>query len=81
MSGSSKTQDVVELMTQGLRQAGFSPLQEYSSFDRENDEWRDPEIDLQGELTDLYEKTYSKAVINKVAEALEADHGPWGCGN
>lgn len=81
MSQNDDIQAATEVMTQGLRHAGFSPLQEYSSQDRETDEWRDPEIDIESELTELYEGKYSESVISQVAEDIESDHGPWGSGS
>lgn len=81
MSQNDDIQAATEVMTQGLRHAGFSPLQEYSSQDRETDEWRDAEIDIESELTELYEGKYSESVISQVAEDIESDHGPWGSGS
>jgi hypothetical protein len=78
MSNRKDVQDTAELMALGLKQAGISPLQYFSSFDSEEDEWRDPEVELEAELIELYEDKYSEEVIKEVADLLEADYGAWG---
>lgn len=78
MENRKEIQSIAEKMALGLKQAGIQPLQDYSSFDSEEDEWRDPEVELEAELSELYENKYSEDVISEAAILLEADYGAWG---
>ena len=58
----------------------FKPMQELSSYDVEDEVWRDNdvEIDVVAELTDEFGDKYDADMIDTVAGALVCDYGDWG---
>ncbi|MBN0978114.1 hypothetical protein JTY93_18710 [Pseudomonas hygromyciniae] len=58
----------------------FTPMQDFSSYDAEDEVWRDSdaEIDVVEELTDEFSDKYDAHVIDTVAGELICDYGDWG---
>jgi hypothetical protein len=58
----------------------FTPMQDFSSYDAEDEAWRDEdaEIDVFAELKDEFGDKYDAAIIDTVAGQLVCDYGDWG---